>query len=63
MLPRDVRLLSTAVSKTQPPPKDTGTVLGIVEREPITTYRRELLTNPIYPDLISDTESASIKRL
>ena len=40
VLPRDVRLLSTAVSKTPLPPKDTGTVLGVVEREPVTTYRR-----------------------
>ena len=40
VLPRDVRMLNTAVSKTALPPKDTGTVLGVVEREPVTTYRR-----------------------
>lgn len=40
MLPRDVRVLSTVVSKTALPPKDTGTVLGVVDRDPVTTYRR-----------------------
>ena len=40
VLPRDVRVLSTAVSKTELPPKDTGTVLGVVDRDPVTTYRR-----------------------
>jgi hypothetical protein len=39
VLPRDVRLLGTAITKTPLPPKDTGTVLGVVERDPITTYR------------------------
>ena len=39
VLPRDVRLLGTAVTKTPLPPKDTGTVLGVVDRDPITTYR------------------------
>ncbi len=40
VLPRDVRVLSTVVSKTALPPKDTGTVLGVVDRDPVTTYRR-----------------------
>ena len=46
VLPRDVRMLGTAVTRTALPPKDTGTVLGVVDRDPITTYRCGVLYGP-----------------
>ena len=39
MLPRDVIMLSSVSTQLALPPKDTGTVLGVVERAPQTIYR------------------------
>ena len=39
VLPRDVVMLSSRTAQVALPPKDTGTVLGIIERVPQTIYR------------------------
>lgn len=39
VLPRDVVMLASQAVQVALPPKDTGTVLGIIERAPQTIYR------------------------
>ena len=46
VLPRDVVMLSSVTTQLTLPPKDTGTVRGIVERAPQTIYRW-LRLNPL----------------
>jgi len=44
VLPRDVRMLAQGTSRVEMPPKDTGTLLGVIQRDPQTIYRYEFTT-------------------
>ena len=39
LLPRGTRVLASAVDTTQLPPRDTGTLVGVVQPPPQTLYR------------------------
>ena len=40
LLPRGARLLSASATAVPQPPRDTGTLLGVVQPAPSTVYRR-----------------------
>lgn len=43
ILPPGTRVLATSVNKIPIPPRDTGTVVGVIERDPLVIYRYSAL--------------------
>ena len=43
LLPPTTRTLSSSVRTIEQPPKDTGTVMGVIQRDPVIIYRYEVI--------------------